>query len=242
MGSVFTFMGADHRCGTSMISLCAAEHISKQKADWNILLIHSEAKSGDEYTPRLSANMELISPYISEELIDADEIKAKSKYKNNLYIIGGANDPLSSSKYNPDKFSIFLESCSENFDLIICDAGSEIEHGLAVGAIVSAKRMYVVAAQRESAFKRIEWYEGVLNQLRSGYDYCVINNYKTDSAYSLQYCANRLGIEMEKILRVGSSPYGDIAEIQEKSLLGFKSTSFKRDIDRLTQNILDNYE
>lgn len=236
------FMGADHRCGTSMIAQCIAESIASTRRDLEIVLIHTEAKKGDEYTPMINESMDKLRPYLCQKLVDVDELARSSKYHKNLSIVGGAGDYQSSTKYNQEDVSYFLDHCLDKYDIVICDAGSEIEHGLCMGSILSSDDLYIVCTQRESAFRRLETYKALLDKVRGGYDYCIFNMFRRDSAYDLQYCKERLKLQDNQAFIVANSPFGDIAEIQSKSLMNYKSKAFSRDIEKITSRIINEFD
>ena len=46
-----------------------------------------------------------------------------------------------------------MKSAAQSFDLVICDSGANIEHGLALGALFASDCIYMVLDQSESAFR-----------------------------------------------------------------------------------------
>ena len=61
MKKVFTFHGADHKCGCSMISQCVAERIAQENSKLSVLLVHAEQSEGAGYSPHVRESMERIT-------------------------------------------------------------------------------------------------------------------------------------------------------------------------------------
>ncbi len=239
MKKVFTFHGADHKCGCSMISQCTAERIAKKRPDLNVLLVHAEESGCSAYSPRVGESMERIRPYLAERLLDVCDIVKKSEYKDNLYIISGTDKPGSSESFHPDMAEFFLKTISQSFDIVICDSGANIEHGLSLGALFSSDYIYIVLEQAENAFKRYEWLMPLYDKLSLNIGGFVLNKFVKQSAYTRDYVRRRLGISRDRVFAVRESSFGDLAEIDEKSLLSYKDPAFAKDIDALTEDILE---
>ena len=238
MKKVFTFHGADHKCGCSMISQCVAEKIAKKRPDLSVLLVHAEESGCAGYSPRVGESMERIRPYLAERMLDVCDIVKKSEYKDNLYIISGTDRPGSSESFHPDMAEFFLKTISQSFDIVICDSGANMEHGLSLGAMFSSDLIYIVLIQSESAFKRYEWLMPLYGKLALNLGGYVLNKFTRQSAYTKDYVRRRLRTQRDRVFTVRSSDYGDLAEIDEKSLLSYKDTGFAKDVDALADDIL----
>ena len=238
MKKIFTFHGADHKCGCSMISQCVAERVAKECSDLSILLVHAEESANTGYSPRVGESMERIRPYLAERLLDVRDVVRKSEYKDNLYMIAGTSCPGSSESFHPDMAEFFLSAMTENFDIVICDSGANIEHGLSLGTLFASDSIYMVFEQSESAFKRYEWLQPLYSKLGLNIQGFIINKFTKQSAYTKEYVRKRLGVQREMVFTVHDSQYGSLAEIDEKSLLSYKDQVFRRDIDLIVADIL----
>ncbi len=238
MKKVFTFHGADHKCGCSMISQCVAEKIAKKRPDLNVLLVHAEESGCLGYSPKVGESMERIRPYLAERLLDVCDIVKKSEYKDNLYIISGTDKPGSSESFHPDMAEFFLKTISQSFDIVICDSGANMEHGLSLGALFSSDLIYIVLVQSESALKRYEWLMPLYGKLALNLGGYVLNKFTKYSAYTRDYVKRRLKTQRERVFTVRESSFGDLAEIDEKSLLAYRDSAFAKDIDALADDIL----
>ena len=182
--------------------------------------------------------MERIRPYLAERLLDVCDIVKKSEYKDNLYIISGTDKPGSSESFHPDMAEFFLKTISQSFDIVICDSGANMEHGLSLGALFSSDLIYIVLVQSESALKRYEWLMPLYGKLALNLGGYVLNKFTKYSAYTRDYVKRRLKTQRERVFTVRESSFGDLAEIDEKSLLAYRGNAFAKDIDALADDIL----
>jgi len=241
MSCIVSFFGADHKCGCSQISQCTAEKIATSHPELKVLLIHAEEKIGDDFSPNLGESIERIKPYIKGKLYDTEELLSKSNYLKNLYIIGGANELGSASIFHPDLASSFITEMKKLFDIILCDCGADLDHGLSLGSLFSADKLYIVYTQSESSIKRFEWMKCLFDKLELDTSHVIINKYTKRSPYDIKYFENRLGLQTENITTICKAEDGDMAEILEKSLLGFRNKAFSKDITILSEEILNLY-
>jgi len=241
MNRVVTFYGADHKCGTSMISLCVAKSISKLCPSLKVLLIYIDNKSSEAYSPKIGENLSRIWPYINEQILDLDELEYKAQYDNNLSIIGGINMTDPEERFNTIGCEYLFSRCRERYDIIICDAGTEITRALCFGSILASDEVNMVIAQKESALKKMEIESSFYKKMNINFSYYILNKYDRDNAYSKKYCAKRLEVSEDLFNCIADSGYGDIAEMQGKSLLDYKSVAFKRGIDNMGKRIISDY-
>lgn len=237
MSKTVSFFGADHKCGTTMTALCVASRLAAMHPELEILLVSCDNKTGEDYSPKICESMERIRPYINEKLADMHEIAAKARYSNNLSIIGGAGAGEYNGDFNADGIAYFLSCCKDYYDFIICDSGSDVFHSLSIGSMYAADELYLVADQRELSFRNYERYLPLFRRLDIHFTAFILNKYDRENPYSVDYCLKRLCIEKDELLTVKESAFGDIAEMQQKSLLEFKGVAFKRDIDKLCKRI-----
>ena len=238
MKKIFTFHGADHKCGCSMLSQCVAERVAQKRGDISVLLLHAEESEGCGYAPMVGESMERIRPYLADRLLDVGDIVKKSEYKDNLYVIAGTDRPGSSESFHPDMAQYFLGAIAGSFDIVICDSGANIEHGLSLGALFASDFIYVVLVQQESAFRRYEWLQPLYGKLALNIGGYVINRFIPQSGYTRDYVRRRLKTKRDRVFTVKESAYGKVAEIDEKSLLAYKDAAFAKDIDALADDII----
>jgi len=238
MGKTISFFGADHKCGTSMVAQCAAEILSASLPELNIILIHAEGAIGNDYTKAVCESLDSIRPYLEERLLDAHSLVKKSREKSNLYYISGTSKLESAFNFHPDMGEYYVKKLAEEFDLVICDCGSEIEHGLSLGSIFSSDYLYLVASQSESAIKRYEFQKVLFDKLRIDIRRLILNKYDRKLPNTVSFVAERLLMENEEILPLRFSPYGMMAEFESESLISCGDEGYRKDIEILCRDII----
>ncbi len=238
MALVISFHGCDHKCGVSMIAQSTAERLAAHFSEKQVLLIHTEQGIGSDYCHAVSETLENIRPYLAEKLIDFSEIISDCKYKNNLFILGGASKPGSMHLYHPDMAEYLIESVRKHFDYVICDTGSEIEHGMCLGALCSSDAIYQITSQSEIALKRFEWQQSLYSQLRLKIRKLIINKYSHKEVNTKEIIAGRLRFDNDDVICVKNSNYGVSAEDYGKSILFYKDRAFSKSIELIVSDIL----
>jgi len=238
MGVVISFYGSDHKCGTSMIAQCFAEYTASKYKDTDVLLVHTESGDGEAYSPCVNESLETIRPYLAEKLIDCSSLMEKSRYKDNLFIIGGVAKPGTSSQYHPDMAQYLLASLASQFDYVICDTGSEIEQVMALGTLFCSDYIFVVTTQDEYSIRRYEWVSPLFQKLGIKPSGMIVNKYTKDEVNDTEIIAMRSGIEANALLLIRNAKNGKKAEQESKSLLMYKDNRFSRDFINAAESIL----
>ena len=243
MSKVFVFHGGDHKCGVSQISQSAAEMLAKRNPDMTVMLIHADGGRGSEYCSNVRESVGRIRPYLAEQILDTKETLDRARYRDNLYIIGGSDDPLSASALKSD-MSEFLISALKNFcDVFIIDAGSGLNPDFCLGALFSADRVYLMLVQSENCLRNFEWNRGLYEQLRIPFDVFIINKYDRLSAYDTAYIGKRLGIENKKLIKLPAHSMGELCEAKGQSLMSVrKERAFEKGLELIVKDIEENAE
>lgn len=241
MSIAAAFLGCDHRVGTSMICQSTAEYLAERYIEKKVLVIHAEASFGTDYSPCVSESMEHIRPYLAEKLIDVDSLCSKALWKKNIYVIAGPDIPGRSSDYFPAMSEYLIQVLMERFDFILCDCGAEIENGLALGAIESSDKTYLVMTQSEHAVRRYEWLKPLYRHIGIEPDGVVVNMFDRSSPYTKRYIGQRLGLDDAAMFSVKYSADGLKAETDEKSIYRFGDKGFCRGISYIAGDIFNEF-
>ena len=237
MSRVVCFHGADHKCGVTMLTQCVAERISQLEPSLKVLLVHSEGRGGTDYSPMVSESMENIKPYLSGKLLDPAELLGRARWRGNLFVIGGAGETGSIFSYHPDMGKYMIESLRGSVDVIICDTGSEIEHGLSLGTLLAADSIYMVMTQQESAVSALENKHLLYEKLGIDAGALIVNKHDKGSPYTVKYLAERLGVPAGKFRTVRRSDYGIQAETDARPLVSYSGSAFRKDIDAVAREV-----
>lgn len=238
MKKVFAFLGGDHKCGTSMISQSVAESVASRLKDLKVLLIHAEKDENNIFSPNVGESLENIRPYLTERLIDMGEIASKSRYKDNLYIIGGNSKPGSSGSFSPSMSEYLLSAASAIFDIVICDSGADVENGMSIGSLFSANNIYLVSTSSEATLKKEEFAMSFYRKLNLPISKIIINKYSKRKVNSVELICERLGFVKDDMFVISQSENGDRAEQEERSIYSMKDYKFKREIDKVADDLV----
>ena len=239
MKQICTFFGMDHKCGSSMISQSVAEALAAKLLDQKILLIHTECDGNNLFSPNVGESLESIHPYLTERLIDMGELAEKSRYKDNLYIIGGNYKPGSTSNLSPEMSEYLLDAASEIFDIIVCDSGADFEHGMSLGSLFAANNIYLVTTPSEASVRKGEYSVSFFKQINLPLTKLIINKYSKKSVNSFDLISARLGFKKDNLFIVSESDNGDRAEQEERSIYSMKDTRFRKEIDKIADDIAE---
>ncbi|MBO4819465.1 MAG: hypothetical protein J5528_04925 [Firmicutes bacterium] len=237
MGRIFSFFGADSKCGTSQTVLSLAMTAAGRHPELKVLLVNAEEALGDDYIPEISQSMEEIKPYLKDSLWDMESILRNSVLRKNLSIIGGANRTGSGSLYSPEKVRDFLLDAATFYDLVLCDCGSDICHGLSLGALISSGKRCIVLTQGEKALRRFEWLRPVLSKFDLDGDIYICCKYTDANPCDRYYIDHRLYLEKGSVIPVAFSEDGRKAEFYRRPLLSFKNRKYVSDIEKLAGSL-----
>lgn len=241
MSRVIVFHGADHKCGTTQIAQCVAETMATDYPKAKVLLMFADGGRGSEYCIGVRESVDMIRPYLEEELIDPEEILGKSLYSENFYVIGGSDDPMCVEKFSPDLAKLLLKVLRNHFDVCIIDSGANaLGSGIALGTLFSADRIYMTMTQKESAVRCFEWHRNMFERLKVMPDKFIINDYDKSNPYSSRYISDRLHIELSDFFTVAHHSRGFAAEMNRSSLLNEKKEkAFLRDIKAIVKDVAE---
>lgn len=236
--NIITFFGADAKVGTTQIALSVAERIA-EKTDLKVFLASLNGKINDDYIDITSDfNLDTIKVKLASKILNVSELINVCIKKGNLFILKGANSILEVRHYTPEYIEYLLQLVSSEFDVIIIDAGSNIELGMTIGSLNSTNYRYLVTTQQESAFKN---YKRLDQQVLSKYlkieDFLMIVNKYVDEP--MLYTPYQLGQMYDNTL-VSTLPYlswGWQSEKDKKSLLNYNDTEFIKGIDKIVKLI-----
>lgn len=236
--NLFTFHGTDHKVGTTMTSQVIAETISANHTNLKILLIAMNGRTSTEYIREEPVSIESMKFHIDNRMISGEEFLKTCTHKGNFYILAGVANETEARYYHPDMAKYLLEEVAPEFDLVIADSGNELDNGLAAGTMTVSEEIFLVMTQQESAIRRYEKNRKLLDELGIEISAYVVNKYYDQDPFGLPYIADRLEVGKEKLYKIISAGYSRQAEIDYRTLLGYKNEAYQADIIALANSIL----
>ncbi len=241
LSNVITFFGADNKVGTTMLSHSVAETLSAN-TDFSVGLLCLNNNPSREYLKSdLDTGVDRLKIKLFNNILEEDElVQACIKESEGLYILPGVNYSPDVKLFHPEHVKKLIKMAANKFDLVVIDAGGNIDSGLAIASIQLAKIRYLIVTQQESVrknYKRIE--SQVFNDL--GIDVkqfmLVVNKYiRSEFTYSSQQLSNLYGTILATVIPHADF-YGWKAEIEQKTLLYYGLKNYNNQVDYLCKII-----
>jgi len=238
MGQVVVFHGIEHKAGCTMIAQSVAELIAKEKKELSVLFVALNGRRSTEYMREKVVTVEDYKIELKCGIgIDKNTLSSNRK-TDNLYVIGGIEKEEEVRYFLPSMATSLAESLEESFDLIVIDSGSEIDNGLAFGALKLESLRYLIIEQNESSIKRYEKMREIYGKLEIDFDKYIINKYFESDPFTQKYISSRLLIDSSLFLTVGYSDKGRISEMEYRTLLETSDEKFRTDVLAVANEIM----
>ncbi len=239
--NIITFFGADNKVGTTMVAHSTAEMLSKN-IKGNIALLLLSGKPSTCYIKRKEKiGLDDIKIKLMNNILTAEElIESCEKEDNHLYILPGVEDLLDIRHYHPEHIDRLIQLAAERFQVVIIDAGSNIDSGLSIAAINATKNKYLVVTQQETTRKNYERIDGQVFrrlQINASDFMLIVNKYlKSNHIYSAKQIADLYNMTLAAYI-----PHleflGWQAEFDHKTLLHYDNEPYNQTIEQLSQLI-----
>lgn len=221
-----------------MTAQSVAELISSGYPDLKILLASMNGRKSDEYIREALSGIDTMKLHIDNKTMSGADFLRTCTHKGRFYILGGISNEMEERYYSPSMVQYLLEEIAPEFDIVIADTGNVLDNGLAVGTLSISAEIFLILTQQESAIKRYEKNRSIIDALEIGISAYVINKYFEEDPYGINYIADRMEVEKEKIWKLNSADYSRQAEIEYKTLLEYKNEAYMQGITGIANYIL----
>lgn len=239
--NIHVFYGADSKVGTTMVAQSVAEIIAEHTTV-NVGLLYMGSNPVHYFDSQGETGIDTIKIKLFNGILSREDLmKASIKTRlNNLYAITGSNGIQDLRYFHPTHAEDLLNLASECFDIVIVDAGSEIERGLSLGAIRMASSKYLVTTQQQNtkdAFRRVT--DEVFHplQIEKKEFLCVINKY-VEGAITEKQLSTVYDVPV-----IGHLPHLDMkgwqAELDHKSLLHFNHEGYVDGVKQVAEYVCE---
>lgn len=234
--NIFTFFGADSKVGTSITVQAIAENIAMHTRCKILLLNLSGQPSVNYFAANEALNLDAIKVKIMNNILQPKELEDTCWNKDNLYILPSTKSVVDMRYYHPEHIENLILLAAESFDIVLIDAGSNVNLGLCIGALNSTGNKFLITTQQDNARYNFD----VLNsQVFSVHEWTpkdfmlIINKYINSPDL---YTPSQLA-ELYQTTFIGTLPYleyGWQAERDKCTLLTYDNPDYKRQIDEIT--------
>ena len=201
MKKIFTFHGEDVKCGSAWLARRTAEMIAEKRRDLKVLLVH--ASHSDSAKAGLSdTSMESIRPYMAARKALPKGLAERAGCRGDLSVISGAGPSDRTGVFPPDQTESFLKRAAADYDLVICDSGSELVRGLSLGALFASDSVYSVFSESEESFRRFEWLRPLYEKLELKINGYILDRFSQDGVYTERIVSELLGVKENRVFMI----------------------------------------
>lgn len=238
MSHTFVFQGAEHKVGCTMIAQSVAEAAAKANREIQVLFAALNGRQSAEFALEGTPSMDLYKMQLHSGIgIEKGLLKPCQKLEN-LFMVSGIKREEQARHYFPKEAEVFLDSLHKDFDMIIIDAGSELDNGLALGALQRGTFRYMVLEQSESSLGRFERTLESYNRLGIDFDKYMINKFVEGDPYTMGYIASRLMLDKPVLEKVSLCSSGRRAEMERKTLMELGEEKYKKAITKIANDMM----
>ena len=221
-----------------MTAQSVAELIAKEKKELAVLFTALNGRASSEYMSAGAVKIDEFKIQLKSGIgIDKNTLNADRKIEN-LYIIAGVEREEETRYFVPDMAELLLQSLADKFDLIIIDSGSEIDNGLAFGALSMNSIKYLIMEQSESSVKRYEKMHELYERLNVDFDKYILSKYLEDDPLTVNYISSRLLINKSLFFSIGFDDKGRISEMEYRTLLDTGHDRYRADITAIANDVI----
>ncbi len=201
MKKIFTFHGEDSKCGSAWLARRTAEMIAEKRRDLKVLLVHA-SHSDSAAAGMTDTSMESIRPYMAAGKALPRGLAERAGCRGDLSVISGAGPSDRTGIFPPDQTESFLRRAAAEYDLVICDSGSELARGLSLGALFASDSIYSVFSESEESFSRFEWLRPLYEKLGLKINGYVLDRFPKDGVYTERIVSELLGVGKDRVFMI----------------------------------------
>ena len=238
MSQVVVFHGSGHRAGCTMAAQSVAELIAREKKELTVLFAALNGRTSSEFMNESAVTIDEFKIRLKSGIGVDKNVLSPDRKTGNLYIIAGIEKEEEARSFVPDMAEVLLSSLQGKFDLIIVDSGSELDSGLAFGALRANSIKYLVFEQAESSIRRYEKMNDMYGKLNIEFDKFILSKYIEDDPLTVNYMSSRLSINKSLFFCVAHDDRGRISEIEHRTLLDTGSDRYRTDMLAIANDVV----
>jgi MinD-like ATPase involved in chromosome partitioning or flagellar assembly len=236
--NIVTFFGADSKVGNTITTQAIAETLA-EKTDAKIILLYLNGKPSIDYLniKEYFQGLDTLKVKLLNKILSINELLDACIKKDNLYILPGANSIRDVRYYHPSNIENLIELASSHFDIVLIDAGSNIELGMTIASLNATKLKCLITTPQDSIrenFNRIN--EQILTKLNISDFMLIVNKYvDSDDMYSPSQLA-----ELYNTTLLGYLPLLNLGwqcERDRKTLIYYEDKEYNNEIDKICKLI-----
>ncbi|MFV0518359.1 MAG: hypothetical protein ACK5MV_13280 [Aminipila sp.] len=229
---LITYFGADAGCGCTMIAQSTANCLANIYPNKKILLLSLSGYGGNDYTDiSFDYSMDDLLVKLNSNVLTSEELLSLCGSYKNLYMLKGSISLKQRKTYMPDDITKLIKIAETQFDYIIADAGSSVDVGIGLGALLVRGTNFLITTQSQKAFYRHRQKQDIFKTLDISFDYLVLNKYIAKHFLPSEKLVKD-SYNLEKYFVIDYSDYGMQAE-EEKRPIEAIDKMYKNQIEEI---------
>jgi len=241
---IVCFFGADSDVGVTMLTDCLAQYIS-ENSEARVLNLKANYQKSDYYTnahKNHAIGLEHLRVKIANNILSYDEfVDACHCVDDTYHILYGVGDLMTFREFNVEIVSELINIVNDYYDLIIIDAGTNLDCPLAVSSLRSSDFNFLITTQGRIALENFKLVKNQwLNRLDINDFNLVVNKAKNNSYLQTPLeVANDYGYDYS--CSIAYSEHGEQAEQDGRTLLSFNDDDFNTSLGMLSSIVCSHY-
>ena len=237
MKGVYAFHGCDSKCGVTMVAQSVAEQLADKNPGKSVLFAVLCAGKNAQFAAEGTASIDCFKERIVSSVAVRREELEDLKISDNLYYLGGIDCEDEAGIYFPDMAMSFLRHMSAEFDYVVVDTGSNLDNGLAVGALLGSDMNFMVLSQNDACLERYRKMRKLYDSLNFSFDAFVLNKFRVRDVYGVDEVKRYIISAYKDIFTVCDTGLSREAESEKKTFTELKEKRYMGCIAGIVEEI-----
>lgn len=228
---IVSFFGVDHKAGTTMITQSVADAIAHNDPSISVVRLSLHNRMGLDFFSHAAGVVDDLLISLENRCLNLDLFETVSCKSGSMRVLGGLRDISLSRKFGVEEVKYLLDFVKDTYDIVIIDAGADMDNALTTGALVCSDQMFYVGTQSESCLSQFFQISPIVK-------YCcpvepsavILNKFIMNEVYNLQYVSKRLNLPKEVFRMVIMAEDALKAERDHVSFFGRRNRQYDADI------------
>ncbi|AQQ55351.1 P-loop NTPase family protein [Planococcus lenghuensis] len=240
--TVVTFFSSNGNTGLTNTVFSVGQAIAKRThAKVGVLCLSGLDDSTDYFTDP-PAYLDTLKPRLAGKMLgdDADFLsRFKEVEDGQLFILAGNSSRRLDRVYTVSEIGYLIERAKEVFDIVLIDAGSQLDNAQSVQAIYAADFRYAVLTQQPKSIKRYLQLQGdILSALSIKREHVtfILNQYQ-EKATLMSEKQIAKEVDVPEMFTLPYTDHGVISEIENRILYAYQQPKYQDAVNQLADSI-----
>lgn len=239
---VCTFFSSTGNIGTTNTVYSVAMSLAKQtNARIGVLALNGWDDSSD-FLVDPPAYLDSLKSRIAGKMF-ADDSELLERFSeilpNSLYVLAGNKNRRLERAFTVEDIQYLIERSQDIFDVVLIDAGSNLDNAMSAQSIYESGHLYAVISQQPKVLKRFrQMHEDILNPLSIYKEniHFLINKYQ-EKSYLLTDKKIAKELDINDLNVIPFTEDGIISEYENKFLYSYTNQKYQSSIDQIAKGV-----